>query len=196
MDKVPFPVLILDPGSRPDGTPDLPALFAIAKAYADTARIAGRVGEQHKQFAMAFPAFICSSFALELFLKLFVYRSRAAQGPGGKPVWGHLIRELWQEVTSVDKETIAGFFRNESGEPWLTSASIRIEIFENALEDLGAKPFVEWRYIHEMEDGPTVLRHGPLVEVLDAVGRAAAYVLKRDGQHPGGAGSENDGAAT
>ncbi|OGB27984.1 MAG: hypothetical protein A3I16_04860 [Burkholderiales bacterium RIFCSPLOWO2_02_FULL_66_35] len=63
---------------------------------------------------------------------------------------------------------------------WLTGAAIRVEIFETGLKDLGAKPFVEWRYIHELEEGPSLLRHGPLVEVLDAVCRAAAYVLKRD----------------
>lgn len=180
MPKAPFPVLVLQPGRRSDGSADLSAQFAIAKAYADTARIAGGVGERTNFIAMAFPAFICSSFSLELFLKLFVYRSRAAQGPSGKPVWGHMIRDLWQEVTSEDKETIAGFYRNETSEPWLVGASIRVEIFEKALEDLGAKPFVEWRYIHELEEGPTVLRHGPLVDVLDAVGRAAAYVLNRD----------------
>lgn len=185
MAKTPFPVLVLIPGQRSDGSADLSAQFAIAKAYADTARIAGRVGERSDIVAMAFPAFICSSFALELFLKLFVYRSREALGPREKPVRGHLIRDLWQEVTPEDKETIAGFYRNESGEPWLVGSAIRIEIFERALEDLGAKPFVEWRYIHELEEGPTLLRHGPLVEVLDAVGRAAAYVLKKEAQDAG-----------
>jgi len=177
--KPPIPVLLLDLGDD-GGMTDLRGQFAIAKAYADTAHIAGELGESSNLLAMAFPAFICSSFALELFMKLLVVRGRIAAGGQLKRADGHNVKDLWREIPEQDQVAVAGFFRNESRSPRSRPGSVLMDVFERSLNDLDDRPFVEWRYVHERK-GVELLRHGQLVEVLDAFGRAAAYLLTQDG---------------
>lgn len=128
---------------------------------------------------MAFPAFICSSFALELFMKLLIIRGRIAQGQAALKVKGHNVRSLWEKIAEADKAVVAGYFKYDAEEPRASTAQTLRQIFEKALAGLPNQPFVDWRYVHERE-GVDVLNRGDLEDVMDAFGRAAAYLLRQD----------------
>lgn len=178
MNKTPLPFLIIRSGD--DGAlTDLHSQLAIASAYARTAHIAALEGERVEATAMAFPAFICSSFALELFMKLLIVRSQIALGQEPAKVKGHNVRSLWEKIAEADKAVVAGFFKYDAEEPRASAATTLRQIFEKAIAGLPNEPFVDWRYVHERK-GVDVLNRGDLEEVMDAFGRAAAYLLRQD----------------
>jgi len=39
-------------------------------------------------------------------------------------------------------------------------------------------PFVKWRYVYELPE-ITLMSHGAIAEVLDALGHAAEYIMKQ-----------------
>lgn len=178
MKKQPIPLLIIK-SPKEGSLADLSSQFVIAKAYAETAHLADQHCHRMHFPAMAFPAFICSAFALELFMKLLVMRGRIAAGGPLKRVKDHHVIGLWRDIPDPDKDVVVGFFRNASLAPRPGHDQISFDSFEAALLDLDPQPFVDWRYAHEHK-GKGLLRHGQLVEVLDAFGRAAAYLLTQD----------------
>lgn len=174
--KPAIPTLVLIPGSTHI---DYPALYAIATAYAHSGLLISAHGEKTNSMAFTFPAIVCSSFAIELFMKFFLMVDKADQEePDTKHDAGHKISDLWKKIGLEHKRLIAGMFRNNTGQPLLNASEMRIETFEESLKHIGDTPFVKWRYIYEEPD-TTLMSHGGLVEVLDAFGRAAHYVMKQ-----------------
>ncbi|NMM78023.1 hypothetical protein B2J86_16865 [Acidovorax sp. SRB_14] len=99
----------------------------------------------------------------------------------------HTIPELWALVTPAHKALIAGMFRNSTG------PEIRLQVFEEALRHLGDKPFVQWRYVYEFPSRQ-LMSHGAISIVIDAVGHAAEYVIKRTRARQLGCDSESQAA--
>lgn len=171
-----IPTLVLVPG---EDLHDPDALFAVARAYAHSGILVSRHGHAKERIEFTFPAVVCSSFALELFLKLFLMLDLIDRGMTSKGVkWGHSIPGLWKDVTPQHKALIAGMFNNPTGQPLTTGIERRIEVFEAALADLGSQPFVEWRYIHELRN-MQIMSHGAISEVVDAIAHAASFEMTR-----------------
>ena len=182
-----IPTLLLVPS---DDLHDPEALYAIATAYAHAGHIVSAHGNESDQIAFTFPAVVCSSFALELFLKFFQMVDLIERGETTKKIkFDHTIPGLWGKLTPNHKAIIAGMFRNTTGEPYTTGQDIRLRLFEEALEQLGTQPFVQWRYAHELK-GPQLMSHGAISIVVDALGYAAAFVINRMRPQPTAAPSE------
>ncbi|MBJ7310829.1 hypothetical protein ACFOLJ_28740 [Rugamonas sp. CCM 8940] len=62
-----IPFLVVVPGS----THDFSSIYAIAAAYAHSGGLLNNHAAQTERLEFAFPAMVCSSFAIELFLKFF-----------------------------------------------------------------------------------------------------------------------------
>lgn len=169
------PTLFVIPG---DSHLDFRALYAIASAYAHAGLIVSEHGHRNQEVEFTFPAVVCSSFAIELFLKFFLMVDRVERGDASSRFdFGHTIPDLWGKVTPPHKALIAGMFRNSTGQPNTSAPEVRLRLFEEALDFLGAKPFVEWRYVHELAS-PKLMSHEAINLVLDAFGHAAQYIVK------------------
>lgn len=172
-----IPSLVLIPDAS---QADYAALFAIATAYAHSGLLISDHGKETDRPELSFPAVVCSSFAIELFLKFFLMLERAeSEEPSSKHEFGHSLGPLWKKIRPAHQALIAGMFRNRTGVPWLNASDRRIDLFVEALSHVGeAKgPFVKWRYPHELVDA-TFMSHAAINEVLDALGYAANYVMK------------------
>jgi hypothetical protein len=176
MPRSAVPSLVIVPG---DSRLDFESLYGIATAYAQAGLIVSHHGHRSHHPEFAFPAVVCSSFAIELFLKFFLMVDRVERGDTSQePDLGHTVPSLWSKVTPTHKDLIAGMFRNSTGEPHTTGADTRLRLFEEALNFLGDKPFVQWRYVHELAE-PTLMSHEAINLVLDALGYAAQYLVKK-----------------
>jgi hypothetical protein len=171
----PIPTLVFIPDNP---YLDYPALYAIATAYAHSGLVISDHGKKADRPEFSFPAVVCSSFAIELFLKFFLMLEKAEdiESPE-KHEYGHYISKLWKKIRPDHQALIAGMFRNKTGEPLLNASDRRIELFLEALSHVGDAPFVKWRYVHEFVD-PTLMSHAAINEILDALGYAADYVMK------------------
>lgn len=170
------PSLVLIPG---ESQADYAALYSIATAYAHSGLLLSKHGDETDRPEFSFPAIVCSSFAIELFLKFFLMLERAENDDlSSKREYGHPLLPLWNKICPAHQALIAGMFRNKTGEPLLNASDRRIELFVEALTHLGEKPFVEWRYVHELVE-PSFMSHAAIAEVLDALGHAANYVMKK-----------------
>lgn len=170
-----IPSLVLIPDNS---QVDYRALYAIATAYAHSGLLISDHAKETDHPEFSFPAVVCSSFAVELFLKFFLMLDRAeSENPFIKHESGHRLRELWKKIRPAHQALIAGMFRNSTMEPLLNASDSRIGLFEEALTHVGVAPFVKWRYAHELVN-PTLMSHAAVTEVLDALGHAANYVMK------------------
>jgi hypothetical protein len=175
--KPAIPTLVVIPG---DGF-DARALFAIATAYAHAGILVSAAGHENDRVEMAFPAVICSSFAIELFLKLLVLLANPPS-PGTQPSkLGHDLGDLWQKVRPDHRRLVAGKFRNSEGSAVPSLEDVRVRLFEEALNHVGQSPFVKWRYVHELGD-LQLLSHEAITLVLDALGHAAQEVVHGSAQ--------------
>jgi hypothetical protein len=173
-----IPTLVLVPDNS---YLDYSGLYAIATAYAHSGLVISDYGKKADRPEFSFPAVVCSSFAIELFLKFFLMLEKAedAESPG-KHEYGHYISKLWKKIRPDHQTLIVGMFRNKTGKPLLNASYRQIELFLEALSHVGGSkdsPFMEWRYVHEL-DATTLMSHAAINEVLDALGYAADYVMK------------------
>lgn len=172
-----IPALVFAPG---DSQTDYAALYAIATTYAHSGLLISKHGDKSGFPAFALPAIVCSSFAIELFLKFFLMWKRAnSSDPAAKPEHGHFLIDLWKEILPEHQALIAGMHRNKTGVPLLNAPDIRIQHFVEALNEVGKAPFVKWRYAHEFKD-VTVMSHAAVADVVDALGHAAEYVMTKE----------------
>ena len=172
-----IPSLVLIPD---ESQVDYAALYAIATAYAHSGLLISAHGVETDRPELSFPAVVCSSFAIELFLKFFLMLERAeSEEPSSKHEYGHHLGELWKKIRPARQALVTGMFRNNTGVSLLNASDRRIELFVEALTHVGeAKaPFLKWRYPHELAD-TTFMSHAAINEVLDALGYAANYVMK------------------
>lgn len=157
---------------------DYSALYAIATAYAHSGLLISAHGKGTDRLEFSFPAIVCSSFAIELFIKFFLMlENTESEEPSLKHQPGHRLDDLWKKITPARQSLVAGMFRNSTGVPLLNASDRRIELFEQALMNVGQTPFIKWRYAYELP-GPTLMSHTAIAEVLDALGYAANYVMK------------------
>lgn len=175
--KPAIPTLLLIPGDIFDA----PALFAIATAYAHAGLLVSAAGKKDDRMEMAFPAVICSSFAIELFLKLFVLLANPPPAGSKPPKLGHDLGDLWGKVHPDHKRLVVGKFRSPEGSAVPSLQDVRVHLFEEALVYVGQSPFVKWRYVHELGD-MQLLSHEAITLVLDALGHAAEEFLRGSAQ--------------
>jgi len=176
-EKPAIPSLVLIPGKSPD---DYATIFSIASAYAYSGLLISEEGKQINHPELSFPAVVCSSFAIELFLKFFI-TLEISEGSKVSKKRVHLLEDLWNQITDRRKAIIAGMFRNNSINPAEDATDRRIEIFLTALNSIGSEsaPFVKWRYIHELKD-MTIMSHAAIDEISSALNRAASYCLSEN----------------
>lgn len=171
-----IPTLVLVPSATHI---DYKTLYAIATAYAHSGLLISNHGEKSDQFEFTFPAIVCSSFAIELFMKFFLMLDRFdTENAVQKHDSGHDLVTLWHKIKPDYQALIAGMFRNNTGVPLLNASDRRKELFMEALTDIGNTPFIKWRYAYEISK-TTLMSHGAVVEVLDAFGHAAEYIMKQ-----------------
>ena len=170
-----IPLLVLFPGET---SMDLDAIYAIAQAYAKAGLLISDYGHHRDAPVFAFPAVVCAGFAIELYFKFFLMLSHVESGEvNGKKIKEHKLPNLWQELRSEDRALIAGMYRNKSGKPLSNAMEIREELFLKAVDEIGDSPFVRWRYAHELTDVGH-MSHAAIQEVLDALERAAEYMMQ------------------
>ena len=174
--KPAVPLLLLIPD---ESSADYSFVYNIATAYAHSGLMISEYANKKNDYTFSFPAVVCSSFAIELFLKFFLIfeKSKNISNTSNK-ISGHRLMNLWNGISENNQKFIAGMFRNPTKEPLLNSYDSRKKIFELALNEVGDSPFVKWRYAHEIYD-VTLMSHDAIVEVLDALGYAAEYVIKK-----------------
>lgn len=171
--KAPIPALVVIPGSEHDfGT-----LYAIGTAYAHSGQLLNEHAERTGQIAFTFPAMVCSSFAVELLLKFFLTLDNAENPTLPQDDRkGHYLFKLWGRVKPIHQDLIASMFRNPQHTPTAAGLDTRKTLLLQALDGIGAQPFVEWRYAHEITK-PKMMSQGAVAEVLDAFGYAAEHVM-------------------
>ena len=171
--KPPIPALLVIPGSGHDfGT-----LYAIATAYAHSGQMLNEHAGRTEEFAFTFPAMVCSSFAVELFLKFFLTLDNADNPTLPQDDRkGHYLVKLWGRIKPIHQDLIASMFQNPSHKPTVAGIETRKTLLLQAMDGIGAQPFVEWRYAYEIEQ-PKMMSQGAVAEVLDAVGYAAEHVM-------------------
>lgn len=173
--KPAIPTLFLIPD---DNKTDYTSIYAIATAYAHSGLMLNEYADKKQAFEFTFPAMVCSSFALELFMKFFLTLGNA-ESQSGQPSsrHGHNLGDLWVRLKPEHQDLIAGMHQNTTGQPLTNALDQRKRIFSKALEEVGESPFIKWRYVHEVAE-PTLMSHGAILRVLDALGHAAEHVMK------------------
>lgn len=157
---------------------DPEALYAIATAYAASGLLISNHGHNHEQIAFTFPAVVCSSFALELFLKFFLTVDAVQRGES-KVSFGHAIPTLWAKVSAPHKTVVAGMYGHSKRSPESSGVERRLEQFEEVLGSLGNQPFVQWRYAHELQ-GLQLMSHAAISLAVDTLWRAAEHVAMQE----------------
>ena len=172
--KPAIPALIVVPSDAHDFS----SLYAIATAYAHSGELLNSHAARTEQVTFALPAMVCSSFAVELFLKFFLTLDNADNPTLSQDDRrGHYLQKLWERIKPDNQDLIASMFRNPSHAPVAAGHATRKAQFLKALTSIGNAPFVEWRYAYEIEK-PVLMSQAAIVEVLDAVGYAAEHVMK------------------
>jgi len=158
---------------------DYEALYAIATAYAHSGLLLSDHGKQTGHVEFTFPAIVCTSLAIELFMKFFLMLDKADQeDPVRKHDTGHSLTKLWDKIKPEYKSVIAGMFGHSGGTPFLNATERRIELFAERLKGIGDEPFIHWRYIYE-SDATSVMSHAAVAEVLNALRNAAEYIMRQ-----------------
>jgi hypothetical protein len=175
MSKKPaIPALVIVPGDEHDFS----SLYAIATTYAHSGELLNKHAAATNQLTFAFPAMVCSSFAIELFLKFFITLENSEKPTAFQNKRrGHYLQDLWERINTNNQGIIASMFRNPTHLPIETDIATRKSLFLEALADIGRDPFVEWRYPYEIKN-PSLMSQAAITDVLDAVGYAAEHVMK------------------
>ncbi|MHA4867519.1 hypothetical protein ACXZ1M_07445 [Duganella sp. PWIR1] len=172
--KPAVPSLVVIPGSSKD---DYQAIFSIAMAYAQSGLILSDRAHRSHRTEFVFPAVVCSSFSIELFLKAFITYENAEKTQNlREKTSGHTLSSLWEKISLKRRSLIVGMFRNSGDRPQESALETRSTLFAQALDEVGTQPFVKWRYAYEI-DGPELISHAALVELTNTLGGAAAYLL-------------------
>jgi hypothetical protein len=174
-----IPSLVLIPGQAER---DYAALYGIATAYADSGLLVSSVGREDDRIEFSFPAIVCSSFAIELFLKFFLVLERIESGTEAQASKKeHKLTQLWRRISPQRQALIAGMYRNGSAVPMEQVGERQIELFVTALGHVGEQPFVTWRYAHELTK-ITHMSHAMVSEVVEAFRHAATHVMRKNTQ--------------
>lgn len=155
----------------------------MAHSYSRAGNGAWSALEKSKDADFAAPAIICDTFAVELLLKFFIAADhpdcstyRALEKKGVK-LRSHTFTELYGRVSIPQQELIAAQYSA------LMGSTVSVPGFRDALAELGAEPFVYWRYVYE-KAGESHLDPRHLSRVLDALGKAAELTLQASGSSP------------
>ena len=123
---------------------------------------------------------VCAGFALELYLKFFLLYAKVKAGVTVKSLdTGHKIDVLWRRMSQQHQELVACMHQNPTETPFVEGAAIRRQLLEERMAGIGVQPFVELRYIHELQSS-TLLSHRNVDELVIAFEKAARYLLRND----------------
>lgn len=159
----------------PDESPMFHSIHMIACTYAHSGTLLERHGDTCSIGAFLFPAVVCQSFAIELFLKFFLVVDHPSiiskedlvkhninfKPKGSK---GHGYSALWDMIQPHHQTKIAA------------KAKVGIRGFRQLLLDIGDDPFVQWRYVHEERD-MKMLPLELIKQVTDALGYSAQDLM-------------------
>ncbi|MBC7705452.1 MAG: hypothetical protein H7274_16085 [Rhodoferax sp.] len=174
--KPAIPELVLIPDG--DDNTDYSTVRAVGIAFAHAGIHLSDIGEHTGQPVMAFPAIVCSSFAIELLLKFFIKVDRADQAlPPQKRIEGHQLDVLWRRLSPAHQALVVSRFGNPQGIPVKDVKPAHVKQFVDALQRVGRQPFVTWRYPHEIE-AVAFMSHVGVSEVVSALGHAADQVMR------------------
>lgn len=174
-EKPAIPSLVLVPAGTKD---DYTTIYSIACAYAYSGLLISDQGKEIDQPILSFPAVVCSSFAIELFLKFFI-NLEIAEGSQPNIKRNHVLDDLWNQISPARQGIIAGMFQTNFSEPAIDALETRISLFRQALKNISAEtaPFVKWRYAHELKN-VSLMSHAAIEEISDALNRAATYSMR------------------
>lgn len=174
--KPAIPELIWIPGD--DDNTDYSTVKAVGIAFAHAGIHLSEIGERKEQAVMAFPAIVCSSFAIELLIKFFIKVDRADKAlPPLKRVEGHQLDLLWGRVSPAHKALIVSRFRNPQGIPVKDVKPAHLKQFVDALQRVGRQPFVTWRYPYEIK-AVAYMSHLAVSEVVSALAYGADQLMR------------------
>lgn len=154
------------------------ALFNLARAYAETAKLATQKIFADKNADFAGPAIMCKSFAVELLLKFFIAvdyprdKSYADLKKIGLNLYGHSYADLFEKIKDRYQKKICKAYSDA------TSTKVDAQAFKLILIEIGNDPFVSWRYLYE-DESTRHLNIQLFDNVLDSIGEAAASERRR-----------------
>jgi hypothetical protein len=157
---------------------DYAALYAMANSYAQSGLLISAHGKEVADLVFSFPAVVCSSLAIELFLKFFLMLERTeTEKPASKQTTVNGIDGLWTKISPARQALIAGMFRNSTELPLLTASERRIDMFSQALNALGDTPSDKWLRANELDE-PALMSHAKIDEIVEALSSAATYLMR------------------
>lgn len=141
----PSPTLLLIPDST---EPKYINLFKIACSYNLSANLIKKQFDGENNAAYLFPSIVCQSFAIELFLKFFIFFDAEKNNTVSKLLknLGHDFSKLWNRISYEYQELISIHYRNAPKSNNITGG------FEEGLSTIGNDSFIKWRYMHEIEN--------------------------------------------
>ena len=122
-------------------------IFHIACSYNASAKLIKNQFDNTNNAAFLFPSIVCQSFAIELFLKFFIFfdadkNKSISQLPKNL---GHDFSKLWNRIPSEYQKLISTHYSNAPKPVSITGE------FEDSLSIIGNNSFVKWRYAHEIQ---------------------------------------------
>ena len=155
----------------------LALMLGMADCYNQTAELAlGRMAATNNADYAA-PALMNRSFAIELLLKLFIVAADLSVKTNDDlkeaklDLHGHVFSKLFARLDQDSKKSIAKRYQDLSGEP--TS----YHRFNDLLIKTGDKPFVEWRYAHEITERKDI-DFNLLTLICESLGQVAFDLVK------------------
>lgn len=138
------PPLLLIPDSA---EPIYINVFHIACSYNASAKLIKDQFDKTDNISFLFPSIVCQSFAIELFLKFFIF----IDAHNNKTVstlpkrMGHDFSKLWERIPSEYKTLISTHYSNAPKPATLIGG------FKESLNIIGNDSFEKWRYAHEIQ---------------------------------------------
>lgn len=123
-------------------------LFHIACSYNTSAKLVKGQFDETGNVAFLFPSIVCQSFAIELFLKFFIFLDADKNKTASKlpKKMGHDFSKLWNRISSEYQKLISTHYSNAPKPPTITGG------FEEGLSIIGNDSFEKWRYAHEIQN--------------------------------------------
>lgn len=168
------PLLIISDG---DNVNDI---FHIASAYNRAGRLIDDESVKTDDYSFIFPSIVCQSFAIELFLKFFIYFDKKQfeleREFSNKSKLGHKFTNLWDKVSDTYKNEISVHYTNASKINTSPNEmrSLLIKVDENS--------FVTWRYPYENK-GFTNMHIDDIKLISDVLHSASYQVIKKTNPH-------------
>lgn len=123
-------------------------VFHIACSYNESAKLVKSQFDETGNAAFLFPSIVCQSFAIELFLKFFIFLDAEKNETASElpKRMGHDFSRLWDRVSKEYQELISIHYSNAPKPPNVTGG------FKESLSLIGNDSFEKRRYVYEIKD--------------------------------------------